>query len=89
MLGSIPAHCQKLRLGFPPRELRPPSDPTQPVDLANGEKISVDMITQTKGQGEVPAATPLLSDDKVSQDQRKLQEQAQSKFLTVLMLCAP
>lgn len=43
----IPPHRQKIRSGFPPRELHPPSDPTQPVNLENGEKVSVDILPPT------------------------------------------
>ena len=45
---SIPACKQKLRSGFPPRELVPPDDPSLPVDLADLEKISVDIVTGTE-----------------------------------------
>ena len=41
---SIPVERQKLRSGFPPRELHCPEDPTQPVALVNGEKVSVDIL---------------------------------------------
>ena len=46
-MSRIPPHRQKIRSGFPPRELHPPSDPTQPVDLENGEKVSVDILPPT------------------------------------------
>lgn len=57
---SIPPDRQKLRSGFPPRELQPPADPQQPVDLANGEKVSVDIIpphTVAEDQTEHGSAT--------------------------------
>ena len=48
--GSIPPEKQRLRSGFPPRELKPPSDdPSLPVELANGERVSVDVIGPVKG----------------------------------------
>ncbi len=75
--SSIPASRQKLRSGFPPRELLPPDDPTRPLDLANGEKVSVDVIAPLE---EVSPATPSLSAGVSSR-----QEQAQSK--TALPLC--
>lgn len=50
LLSRIPLERQKLRSGFPPRELHPPSDPSQPVALANGERVSVDIL---------PASTPV------------------------------
>lgn len=40
----IPPERQKLRSGFPPRELLPPADPTHPVNLTNGEKVSVEVL---------------------------------------------
>ncbi len=43
-MHRIPLERQKLRSGFPPRELHPPSDPSQPVALVNGEKVSVDIL---------------------------------------------
>ena len=42
--GSIPPEQQRLRWGFPPRELRPSADPTHPVELTNGERVSVDVV---------------------------------------------
>ena len=51
---SIPAEQQRLRWGFPPRELRPSVDTTHPVELANGERVSVDVVASAvvKGGGE-------------------------------------
>ena len=47
---SIPPEKQRLRSGFPPRELKPPSeDPSLPVNLANGERVSVDVIGPVEG----------------------------------------
>jgi len=40
----VPPSRQKLRSGFPPRELVAPSDPTLPVALANGDKVSLDIL---------------------------------------------
>lgn len=44
LFRRVPVERQKLRSGFPPRELHPPEDPTQPVALVNGEKVSVDIL---------------------------------------------
>ena len=49
----IPRQRQKLRSGFPPRELLPPVDPTQPVELHNGEKVSVDILPLAPAETEV------------------------------------
>ena len=35
---------QRLRAGFPPKELKPGNDPNLPVQLANGERVQVDVI---------------------------------------------
>ncbi len=44
-LPSIPPVRQRLRSGFPPKELLPESgDPSLPVNLTNGEKVSVDIV---------------------------------------------
>ena len=48
---SIPAEQQRLRWGFPPRELRPSVDPTHPVELANGERVSVDVVASAVVKG--------------------------------------
>lgn len=42
---------QRLRWGFPPKELRPSSDPTHPVELTNGERVSVDVVAGVEGVG--------------------------------------
>ena len=47
----IPAEQQRLRRGFPPRELRPSEDPTHPVELTNGERVSVDVVTTSVPSG--------------------------------------
>ena len=47
---SIPVEQQRLRWGFPPKELRP-SDPTHPVELTNGERVSVDVVAGAEGVG--------------------------------------
>ena len=43
---------QKLRCGFPPRELHPPSDSSQPLNLANGDRVLVDVISDQSVQPE-------------------------------------
>ena len=35
---------QRLRAGFPPKELKPSADPNLPVQLANGERVQVDVV---------------------------------------------
>ena len=35
---------QRLRAGFPPKELKPGADPNVPVQLANGERVQVDVV---------------------------------------------
>lgn len=43
--SSIPPVQQRLRSGFPPKELLPEcDDPSLPVNLTNGERVSVDII---------------------------------------------
>ncbi len=46
---SIPPGQQRLRSGFPPKELLPElGDPSLPVNLANGERVSVDILASTE-----------------------------------------
>lgn len=42
---------QRLRWGFPPKELRPSADPTHPVELTNGERVSVDVVAGAERGG--------------------------------------
>ena len=35
---------QRLRAGFPPKELKAGADPNAPVQLANGERVQVDVV---------------------------------------------
>ena len=41
---------QRLRCGFPPRELHAPSDTSQPLNLANGDRVLVDVISDQSEQ---------------------------------------
>ena len=41
---GIPVHQQKLRWGFPPKELLPPEDHTSPLPLSHGERVSVERL---------------------------------------------
>lgn len=50
LLPSIPSEQQRLRWGFPPQELRPSADPTHPVELCNGERVSVDVVAGRDGR---------------------------------------
>ena len=43
-LFSVPPVNQRLRAGFPPKELKPGADPSVPVQLANGERVQVDVV---------------------------------------------
>lgn len=77
-LCSIPAHLQKLRSGFPPRELCPPSDPSQPVSLANGDKVSVEklpdpMAAETKELASSTSGSTQLQ-TAVSEEQTQVQQ---------------
>lgn len=46
---DIPASEQKLRWGFPPKELLAPEDPGAPLPLSHGERVSVERIGGAKG----------------------------------------
>ena len=35
---------QRLRTGFPPKELKSGADPNEPVQLANGERVQVEVV---------------------------------------------
>ena len=41
---GIPSNQQRLLSGFPPRELLPPDDPSAPLPLGNGERVSVEWV---------------------------------------------
>ena len=41
---------QRLQCGFPPRELYHPSDSSQPLNLANGDRVLVDLISDQSEQ---------------------------------------
>ena len=78
-----------MRSGFPPRELVPPSDPSLPVDLANGEKVSVDILpTATILPGptmEVGVAAAGQDHTQPAESEQKLLETADSKYGPVLV----
>lgn len=41
---GVPTNQQRLLSGFPPRELIPPEDPSAPLPLSNGERVSVQFV---------------------------------------------
>jgi len=45
---NVPPHRQKIRIGFPPKELKPPpeSDKDKPIPLQHGEKIVVEVLAE-------------------------------------------
>ena len=65
-LCSIPAEQQRLRAGFPPKELKPGDDPTCPVELVNGERVSVDIVNigvaMGGAMGKETTPTPSMSE---------------------------
>ncbi len=63
-MTSIPPEMQRLRSGFPPKELKPGPDPTQPLELANGERVSVDII-ERKVESPIPIAKSVRGRDEV------------------------
>lgn len=59
---GIPCNCQRLRWGFPPKELHPSEDNT-PLCLSHGERVSVEWVGRTVGgakrlKEERPGANP-------------------------------
>ncbi|XP_019851334.1 PREDICTED: deubiquitinating protein VCIP135-like isoform X2 [Amphimedon queenslandica] len=46
---GIPLSQQKLRWGFPPKELLAPEDPRAPLPLSHGERVSVERVGGAKG----------------------------------------
>ena len=46
---DIPVSVQKLRWGFPPKELLAPEDPAAPLPLSHGERVSVERVGGAKG----------------------------------------
>lgn len=51
---KIPPERQKIRIGFPPKELKRPSDAdiNEPIPLAHGDKISLEIIPLTHSVSE-------------------------------------
>ena len=47
---------QRLRAGFPPKELKPGADPSVPVQLANGERVQVDVVNVQPKEDEATLA---------------------------------
>ena len=45
---SVAPGNQRLRAGFPPKELKAGSEPNLPVQLANGERVQVDIVNVQK-----------------------------------------
>ena len=41
---------QRLRCGFPPKELHAPNDTSQPLNLANGDRVLVDILSDQSEQ---------------------------------------
>lgn len=83
MYHMISYRQQRLRCGFPPRELHAPSDSSQPLNLANGDRVLVDIISDQseqpqKGQ-ELEAAA---QDDSSSQSVSSESEEATASECT-------
>ena len=88
MISSHDLHRQqKLRCGFPPRELHPPTDTSQPLNLASGDKILVDIISdqseQPQKREELEAAPQ--EDSSSHSTSSESEEAAASEF--IVMLC--
>lgn len=45
---GVPSNCQRLRWGFPPKELRPSED-NAPLTLSHGERVSVEWVGHPSG----------------------------------------
>ena len=56
LMSSVPPVNQRLRAGFPPKELKPGSEPDLPVQLANGERVQVDVVNIQKESSNVSSA---------------------------------
>ena len=54
---GIPPLEQKLRWGFPPKELCPSEDPSSPLALSHGERVSVERIASVTSN-ESPERSP-------------------------------
>lgn len=54
---GIPPLQQKLRWGFPPKELCPSEDPSSPLALSHGERVSVEKIAPVTSN-ESPERSP-------------------------------
>ena len=78
---SIPAERQRLRSGFPPKELKPGSDPAHPLELTNGERVSVDII-ETKQ--DTPPPKPKVTHEKVREEEKEEMEEAGKSMSTSL-----
>lgn len=57
---KVPPERQRIRIGFPPKELKRPSgsDLHEPIPLAHGDKISLEIIPLTHSLSESGAESP-------------------------------
>ena len=54
---NVPASQQVLRFGIPPKVFQP-SDPSDPVNLQNGDRVTVEVVPSVK-EPELPAGNRL------------------------------
>ena len=59
---DVPPHCQRLRAGFPPKELKQPENTKEFIPLHHGDKINVEILTDKS----VPMETEICKDNQVS-----------------------
>ena len=67
LMSSVAPVNQRLRAGFPPKELKPGGDPSLPVQLANGERVQVDVVKVEKESSSV-------SSDELSSAQKDVEK---------------
>jgi len=85
-LKYTPHRRQRLRCGFPPKQLHPPSDPTQPLNLANGDRVLVDVIPDELEQAEkgVELKAALIDENSSQSTSSEAEEVATSKCWSLL-----
>ena len=90
MIPSYDLHRQqKLRCGFPPKELHPPTDVSQPLNLANGDRVLVDVISDQSEQPQKGEELEAIAQEESSSHSTssESEELATASEFVIMLLC--
>lgn len=62
---------QKIRYGFPPRELKPPENEQEPLPLTHGDRVSVEELPEPKPEEEEKSAKELGTEAMDTEEKEK------------------